>query len=243
MTALNTVTVQADIRIGSGLKLLIDTGAEKCLLKYTSIEDGTVYNPKKALHVRSISNGIEKTLGETNVKLTVGNYETEHKFQVIGDGANIPCDGILGQDFFESKGATIEYIRKEIVMGELRLKFDHNTPAEEQNKEIRFTLKPRCETVIRIPTIMEGPKTVLLEKTEIAPGVIVARALTVVREGSCISTVVNMNEEMVNIALPTIRLQDVTLKSPKNRTSPEGDDVTRQITRTKNSYQDRSHER
>jgi hypothetical protein len=58
---LNTVTVQADIRVGSGLKLLIDTGAEICLLKYTSIKDGTVYNPNKALHVRGILNGIEKT--------------------------------------------------------------------------------------------------------------------------------------------------------------------------------------
>jgi hypothetical protein len=42
-TALNTVTVTTDIGVKGEIKFLIDTGAELCLLKYTSIKDGTVY--------------------------------------------------------------------------------------------------------------------------------------------------------------------------------------------------------
>ena len=123
-TALNTVTMGTDIGFEDEIKLLIDTGAELCLLKHKSIRDGTAYNPHLALNVRGISEGTERTLGEINVKLTTGNFETEHKFQVTGDGVNIPCDGILGKDFFEAKQATIDYARKEIVMRNVRLKFD-----------------------------------------------------------------------------------------------------------------------
>jgi hypothetical protein len=44
------------------MKLLIDTGAQVCLLKYTSIKDGTVYRPESALSVRGIFNEIDRTL-------------------------------------------------------------------------------------------------------------------------------------------------------------------------------------
>jgi hypothetical protein len=112
--------------------LLIDTGAELCLLKYVNIKDGTVYRPDTALSVRGISSEIERTLGEVNAKLIIGNYETEHKFQVIGDGINIPYDGILGKDYFESKQATIDYMRKVI------LKFDKERQPERSKKEERL---------------------------------------------------------------------------------------------------------
>jgi hypothetical protein len=46
-------------------------------------------------------------LGEINAKLMTGNYVTEQKFQVVGDGMNIPYDGILGKD----KQATIDYVK------------------------------------------------------------------------------------------------------------------------------------
>jgi hypothetical protein len=85
------------------VKLLIDTGAELCLLKYFSLKDGTAYNPNTALNVRGISKGTERTSGEINVRLTTGNFETKHKFQIIGNCVNIPYDGILGKDFFEDK--------------------------------------------------------------------------------------------------------------------------------------------
>jgi hypothetical protein len=129
-------------------------------------------------------------------------------------------------------------------MGEVRLKFDDNTLPEKQNKGIRVTLTPRCETVIRIPTIMEGPKTGLIEKTEISLGVIVARAITVIREGSCISTVVIMNEEMVEITLPMIRLQECDLEITQVRTILAQRKTTSPgRLRELRTHQDRSHER
>jgi hypothetical protein len=57
-------------------------------------------------------------------RLIMVNYKTEHKFHVVGDGINIPYDGILGKNFFDSKQATINYVRKEIIMDKVILKFD-----------------------------------------------------------------------------------------------------------------------
>jgi hypothetical protein len=56
------------------------------------MKEGTVYNPSTTLNIRGISNETEKTLGEVNAKLTVGNYETEPKFHVVRSGMNIPCE-------------------------------------------------------------------------------------------------------------------------------------------------------
>jgi hypothetical protein len=172
---MNMVTVATDIGVKGELKLLIDTGAELCLLKYTSIKDGTVYRSDTALSVQGISSEIERTLGEVNAKLIVGNYETEHKFQVIGDGINNPYDGILGKDFFESRGATTDYMRKEIIMGKVTLKFDKERQPEKSNKEVRVVLKPRCETIVKLRTRSRELETGLIDRTEIAPGVIIAR--------------------------------------------------------------------
>jgi hypothetical protein len=80
-TALNTVTMRTNIGAKIDIKLLIDTGAELCLLKYMSVRDGTAYDPNTALNVRDISKGTEKALGEINAKLMTGNYMTEQKFQ------------------------------------------------------------------------------------------------------------------------------------------------------------------
>jgi hypothetical protein len=41
------------------------------------------------------------------------NYETTHIFHIVGDGILITYDGILGQDFFISKRARIDYIRRD----------------------------------------------------------------------------------------------------------------------------------
>jgi hypothetical protein len=189
------------------MKLLVDTGAELCLLKHWSLKEGAVYNPSTTINVRGISNKTERTLGEVNAKLIVGNYETEHKFHVVGSGMNIPRDGILGNDFSESKRATIDYVRKEITMGKVALKFDDNKQTRVQNKEILVVLKPRSETIVKLPTKSDESETGLIDSTEIAPGIIIWRSLTVVRDKTCLTSIVNMNDTEIEVALPSIKLE------------------------------------
>jgi hypothetical protein len=74
--AFDTVTLKVDEGGRETLKFLVDTGAQVSLCKYGSIQEGSVYDPKKVIYVRGISSGTEKTLGEIEMKLRRGNYET-----------------------------------------------------------------------------------------------------------------------------------------------------------------------
>jgi hypothetical protein len=87
---LNTVTLETDVGVKGNMKFLIDTGAELCLCKYSSVKEGISYNSKKSLNVKGISDSVEKTLGELNIRLCVAGHEIEHPFQIVGDGIDIP---------------------------------------------------------------------------------------------------------------------------------------------------------
>jgi hypothetical protein len=56
--------------------------------------------------------------------LSTEHYETTHTFHIVGDGIRIPYDGIIDQDFFESKRTRIDYEKREIITGDVRLTFD-----------------------------------------------------------------------------------------------------------------------
>lgn len=56
-------------------------------------------------------------------------------------------------------------------MRELRLNFDDKILSKERVREVRTVLKPRCETVVRVPTNSEELATGLISKTELLPGV------------------------------------------------------------------------
>jgi len=101
---LNMVTIKVDKGVKEKLKFLIDTGAQLSLCKYSSIKEGSVYNPRKVVNVTVISSGTERTLGETEIGLSTEDHETAHIFHIVGDR-------ILGDDFFISKRARI--IRRE----------------------------------------------------------------------------------------------------------------------------------
>jgi hypothetical protein len=105
--------LQVDKGVKENLKFLVDMGAQLNLCKYTSIKEGSVYDPKRVVNVRGISCRTERTLGEIEMGLSTENYKTTHIFHIVGDG-------ILGQDFFESKSTRIDYKKREIIMRDMR---------------------------------------------------------------------------------------------------------------------------
>jgi len=128
-----TVMLRVDKGIKEKLKFLIDTGAQLSLCKYASIKEGSVYDPKRVVNVRGISSCTERTLSEIEMSLSTDNYETTHIFHIVGDGIGIPYDGILCQYFFIRKRAKIDYKKREIIMGDLRLKFDDRVSSDSNN--------------------------------------------------------------------------------------------------------------
>jgi hypothetical protein len=205
---LDTVTIETDAGVKGNMRFLIDTGAELSLCKYSSIKEGISYNPTKTVNVKGISDSIEKTLGELKIRLCAAGHEREHPFQIVGDGIDIPCDGILGKDFFEKEKAKIDYSRRQVIMGGVRVKFDEDTEVNGPASTVYTILKPRSETIVRVPTDSPELKTGLISKRELVPGVIVAETLVTVHEGTCLTSILNTNDREMRISLPTVDLED-----------------------------------
>jgi hypothetical protein len=70
-------------------------------------------------------------------------YRGAHILYVVGDGIRIPYHGIVGQDFFISKKAIIDYKKRKVIMGNMRLNFDDRVLSDKQVKEINIVLKAR----------------------------------------------------------------------------------------------------
>jgi hypothetical protein len=63
----------------------------------------------------------------------------------MGDTFNYHYDGILGQDFWKDKKATINYCDRTITMGEIVINFDNETNSV-IGGNYKITLKGRTES-------------------------------------------------------------------------------------------------
>jgi hypothetical protein len=134
-------------------------------------------------------------------------------FYTVGDGIRSPYAGILGQDFIVSKRAKTDYKKIEIIMGDVRLQSDDKVSTDEMGKPVSIILKARCETVVKVPIKSEELKVRLISKTELLPGVMMAKTLTVVRERGCLTSILNMNDEDVSLSIPLVNLEEVEDKA------------------------------
>jgi hypothetical protein len=98
-------------------------------------------------------------------------------------------------------------------MGDVRLKFDDRVLSDEQDKQINILLKARCETIVKMPTNSNELKVGLISKTELLPGIIIAETLTVVRGGGCLTSILSMNDEEVNLSLPVVDLAECDIQN------------------------------
>jgi len=187
------------------LKFLIDTGAEISIVKGASLNPGFNYEPTKGINVRGISNALLKTEGTVILKIFTPTHETTHTFHIMGDGFDCQYDGILGQDFWTDKRATINYCDRTITMGEVLINFDNETN-KVVNETHRLTLKTRTENIVRLPTKSRGHG--IISKREIVPGVYLAESLTREVDGFCVTSIVNTLGEDVIIDPPYVELEE-----------------------------------
>jgi hypothetical protein len=62
-----------------------------------------------------------------------------------------------------------------------------------------------------VPTKSKELKVGLISKTELLPGIMMAETLTVVREGGCLTSILNMNED-VSLSLPLVNLEECNIE-------------------------------
>jgi hypothetical protein len=158
--------------------------------------------------VKGISDVLLRTEGTVLLNLFTSTHETTHLFHVMGENFGCLYDGILGQDFWKDKGATIDYCNRVIVMGEVMLHFD-DRPDETTDSTWLLTLNSRTENIVHLPTKFTGLG--IVTKKELAPGVYLAETLTEGIDGYCITSIVNTSQVDVTIRPPVIELEEAQI--------------------------------
>lgn len=183
-----------------------DTRAEISIVKGASLKRGFNYEPTKGISVRGIANALLRIEGTVTLKLLTPTHETTHIFHIMGDSFDCLYDGILGQDFWKNKRATINYCDRTITMGKVIINFDVETNSV-VNETHKLTLKIWTESIVQLPTKSKGCG--IISKREIAPGVYLAESLTKEVNGYCITSIVNTLGEDITIHSPHVELEEI----------------------------------
>jgi hypothetical protein len=134
-----------------------------------------------------------RTEGTMSLKLFTSAHETTHLFHVMGEDFGCLYDGVLGLDFWEDRGAILDYSTRKITMGKVVLELD-DKPDKTTDSNRLLTLNARTERIVRLPTKSCG--TGIIPKEELAPGVYLAETLTEAVDGYCATSIVNTSEDV-----------------------------------------------
>jgi hypothetical protein len=105
----------------------LGTDADLSVIKSSSLQPGIRRPLKGGINIKGISNTIMKTEGTIMLKLFTDTHETTQAFHVVGNDFGIKYAGILGRDFFKYKQSIINYCDRQILMGDVVVKFGPKT--------------------------------------------------------------------------------------------------------------------
>jgi hypothetical protein len=78
------------------------------VLKGENLIGSTGYDPECKVRVKSVSGSLIETHGAKEAEINLENSSITHEFQLVNKHRDIPCDQILGRDFFQNtKSATM----------------------------------------------------------------------------------------------------------------------------------------
>jgi hypothetical protein len=123
----------------------------------------------------------------------------------MGNSFDCQYDGILGQDSWKNRRATINYCDRTITMGEVLINFDETDKVV--NETHKLMLKARTENIVQLPTKSKGHG--ITSKREVVPGVYLAESLTREVNGHSVTSLVNTLEEDVEIDPPHVKLHEI----------------------------------
>jgi hypothetical protein len=87
-----------------------------CLLKAEKLTGSTEVDPKRKVKVKCVNGSPIETDGLVEAELRLRSSLLPHKFQLVNEQVEIPCDGILGRDFLVSANARICYESRTVTL-------------------------------------------------------------------------------------------------------------------------------
>jgi hypothetical protein len=208
------VRLRADISNGEELLLLVDTGADISILKPDKLDKTEPFDPEGRMKVKGVSGSSIQTLGTVQATMYEGTVKIPFTFQLVGRQVDIPCNSILGRDFLTYTGANISYEKGTLSLGlgsnKIHKVLTSVNTKEQAKRNRKLELPGRTEMVVTLPVegITESDEG-LTERRELQEGVYMAGAITKVRSGFAITSIVNTNENMVEIEAPVLRVVEI----------------------------------
>ena len=94
-------------------QFLLDTGSEGNLIKISSLPFDCGINITEKIFPKGVSGKIVSTLATTEI--SIFGYPT--KFQIVTEDFPIPCEGLLGAEYFENSHAILDFEHQCIRVG------------------------------------------------------------------------------------------------------------------------------
>ncbi|XP_076386071.1 uncharacterized protein LOC143264142 [Megachile rotundata] len=189
----NIVKIQAWEIKDAEARMLVDTGADLTLLKYSKTV-GKVPATNELITLRGIGRTEIPTICTIELNIKIGDRVVTHPCRIIKDDFPIQTDGILGYDFVTNFKAIIRPGQHVEILGVIwLLLYDEE-----------FNLPPRTETIIQVRANDNGEG--IVEKKMLQAGVYIGNCLTEAKNGKCLIPVINMTEQTVQVRLPPVDL-------------------------------------
>lgn len=149
--------------------MLLDTGADICLIKLNCLKDNTLIHDSHIIELQGIHEQIIKTLGRTVLTLRLGNLTKEFYFHVVTNGFKLRTDGVIGRNLLNDLKANIDYGDRTLRIGLNKIPLT--------NPDIK--IPPRSEQVVQVFVNNNGEG--LIEEQELTPGVYITNTIVNVR--------------------------------------------------------------
>lgn len=187
--------------------LLIDTGSELSLIKYSRLWKKSLLNKKDVYYLSGIGKGTYRTLG--SIYLNILNRPA--KFHVVSDHFPIKTCGILGGEFLRENSASVNYDNEGVTI---------QLPPLDVPKPCKIIVPARTRKLVTLcidksSDVSEG----YLERLEVGKGIILGENLARVINGKAKVFAINTTMHDVEISLPPVKLQDVDIYDPHKNLS------------------------
>jgi hypothetical protein len=217
--------LKVDVSREGDLLFLIDMGADISLLKREKLIDTTEFDPRRKVKVKCVDGSPTETHGVIETKVGLGSDSIPHNFQLVSKQVDIPCDGILGRDFFQRSKATICYATQTVTLdGKTYAMIDKGRSgritAGIAGAKSLIHLPPRSESIVRVPVTPGSPSVGVISKCELQEGIFVAATLTQVVEGYAVTSILNTKEVEVVLPDPVVDLDELELIGSVDRDPP-----------------------
>lgn len=190
----NFFEIRCGLNSDDELKLLVDSGASLCVLKYEwLLNNQHLLNliQQDKIIIKGISGNLE-SVGYIYLDIIINQVAFNQKFYIF---KNISCtsDGILGQNFFTQYNAVLNYKNNTLSLE------NQNKTIIVQVNEKSITIPPRCEVIKHIPTTLNNDCVILAK--EIKKGVYTAGVISTPKKGHIPIRILNTTDSTIKIGI------------------------------------------